>query len=280
MNPLVTACVAVLALAPQQPGPWDNDLILRVSRNGRPFGPESTFVVSAGVPNLLRMATGRLYAAFQWFPQEREAFDRVAISRSDDDGTTWSKPKTAVFDGLPETFQRPFDPTLVDAGNGKIRLFFTSNQRGEDTTAIYSAISSDGVRFKFEPGARLAVSGRRVVDSAALKLGKIWHLIAPIGRPEDGAYHATSTDGLHFSRQPDITSVNRANWTGNLVSAKPGMCFYGSSDRGLWWSYSEDGKTWTDPNFLNIQGGDPGVANGRDGQVLIVYVSPPRRFGG
>lgn len=275
-----TACGVVLGLVPQQPGPWDNDLILRVSLGGRPFGAESTFVVSAGVPNLLRTASGRLYAAFQWFPQEREAFDRVAICWSDDNGKTWSKPKTAIFDGLPETYQRPFDPTLVATEGGKIRMFFTSNQRGEETTAIYSAISSDGIRFKFEPGARLAVSGRRVVDSAALKLGKAWHLIAPIGRPEDGAYHATSTDGLHFVRQADIASVNRANWTGNLVAAKPGMCFYGSSERGLWWSYSKDGKTWTDPNYLNIQGGDPGVANGLDGRVFLMYVSPPRRFGG
>ncbi len=273
---MVALCALLLA---QQGGPWNNDLKMRISDGGKPFGEETTFVRAAGVPSLTRDRKGRLIAAFQWFPQDRqEAWDRVATSISEDNGKTWSAPKPIVVDGLPNGYQRPFDPTLVVTGTGNIRIYFTSSKPGQmgpnGVTGIYSAVSSDGVNFKFEPGARLAVMDRRVIDCAVHKLGDTWHMIAPIGRPEDGAYHATSKDGLEFTRTENIKSEDGANWTGNLVAASPGMCFYGSSNRGLWWSYSAEGKSWTRPTFLNVMGGDPAVVNGADGRVIMIYVGP------
>ncbi len=275
------ASVALL-LAAQQQGPWNNDLKLRLSDDKKPFGSEGTFVRAAGVPSLTRTSKGRLLAAFQWFPSDNQtAWDRVALSWSDDAGKKWSSPKSAVFKGLPEGYLRPFDPTVTLTEDGRIRMFFTSNTSGsrmlDDTTAIYSAISGDGETYTFEPGARFAVKGRRAIDAAVVKLGKTWHLVVPIGSPEEGAYHATSSDGLKFDRQADIPSVGRANWTGNLVTAGPGMCFYGCGESGLWWSYSTDGKKWTDPTYLNIMGGDPAVANGAKGRVVLLYVGTPNR---
>lgn len=263
----------------QQGRPWNNDLKMRISDGGKPFGEETTFVRAAGVPSLTRDRKGRLIAAFQWFPQDRqEAWDRVATSISEDNGKTWSAPKPIVVEGLPNGYQRPFDPTVVVIGTGRIRMYFTSSKPGQmgsnGVTGIYSAISSDGVNFKFEPGARLSVMDRRVIDCAVHKLGDTWHMIAPIGRPEDGAYHATSKDGLEFTRTENIKSEDGANWTGNLIAASPGMCFYGNSNRGLWWSYSAEGKSWTRPTFLNVMGGDPAVVNGADGRVIMIYVGP------
>lgn len=159
------ATVALLLVAQQQ-GPWNNDLKLRLSDDKKPFGVETTFVRAAGVPSLTRTGNGRLLAAFQWFPFDNQtAWDRVALSWSDDDGKTWSSPKAAVFKRLPEGYQRAFDPTVTLTEDGRIRMYFTSNTSGsrllDDTTAIYSAISSDGETYTFEPGERFAVKGRR-----------------------------------------------------------------------------------------------------------------------
>lgn len=280
---MTSLLLAVALTSTQQSGPWNNDLMLRTSKRGKAFGEETTFVGAAGVPSIVKWK-GKLVAAFQWFPfNNQDAWDQVALKTSDDGGKTWSGPSPVKVQGLPEGYQRPFDPTLSVCEDGKLRLYFTSNTRGaralDDTTGIYSAVSADGKAFRFEPGARFAVSGRRVVDCAVLRLGKTWHMVAPIGRPEDGAYHATSTDGLDFTRLKDIPSVGRANWTGNLVAAGPGMCFYGCGEGGLWWSYSKDGDAWSDPTYLNIGGGDPAIVNVDADTVMLIYVGRPRSTG-
>lgn len=265
----------------QQSGPWQNDLLVR-SFDDDKFGNERAFVERAGVPSVVRAKDGTLYAAFQWFPDgNQEAFDKVAVTVSKDAGATWSPPKPAVFGGMTSNYQRPFDPTLVVLEDGRIRMYFTSSPTARPgpnaITAIYSAISTDGFTYTFEPGRRLFVPGKRVIDCAVLELGKTWHMIAPIGRPEDGAYHAVSENGLDFRRVDDIASRDGVNWTGNLVHHGEGMRFYGTSRRGVWWSYSSDGAKWTDPSYLSFAGGDPTYVSTGENKGLLVYVSRPRR---
>src|SRR5688572_2267967 len=80
--------VSILALAllplmagaqpPPGSGPWNNDLVIAESTDGRRFGEPRRFVERGGVPSLIRDGKGRLIAAFQWFPfDRREAFDRI-----------------------------------------------------------------------------------------------------------------------------------------------------------------------------------------------------------
>src|SRR5262245_30827577 len=152
-----------------RPGPWDNDvLVYRVGDDGR-TERLATFA-RAGVPTVARLKSGKLIAAFQHFPQDEDRnFDRVAVSFSSDEGQSWSQPEPIRVEGLEEGLARPFDPTLVPLPDGRIRLYFTSN-RGRDfrlsTPAIYSAMSDDGVHFRFDPGVRFAVEGRIVIDCA------------------------------------------------------------------------------------------------------------------
>lgn len=276
-------CQAQPRQPPPSQGPWQNDLVQRIRSESNDFGAERVFVERAGVPSLARDHEGRLGAAFQWFPaDDREAFDKVAIAISADQGKTWTRPQTAAFHGLPPHLSRPFDPTLVVLDDGRIRLYFTSNPTGNrlierDSTAIYSAVSDNGLDYEFEPGERFGVAGERVLDCAVLRLGKTWHMYAPIGRPEDGAYHAESADGLTFTRQADIPSLDGVNWTGNLVAYEQGMRFYGSSRQGLWHAFSADGRTWTAPTFLGFRGGDPASVFVTSAQELLIYVSTPRR---
>ena len=275
-------------LRPPQPspggGPWERDLLIAASEDGTTFAPAETFVEGGGVPSVIKDAKGRLVAAFQWFPaRDSPHFDRVAVKISEDGGKAWSAPRPIVVEGLPETYQRPFDPTLALAADGRIRLYFSCSPTGQRLldagVGTYSAISTDGVRYQFEPGVRFSMSGRAVIDCAALRLGEKWHYTSPRGRPDEGAYHAVSDDGLKFTRLDDIPAVDGVNWLGNLMPYADGMRFYGNSHRGMWWAFSKDGREWTRPTYLGFGGGDPAAVQVSDKRFLIIYTGEPQRRG-
>lgn len=261
--------------------PWERDLVIRRSLDGGDSFPGAQlFERASGVPSLVADLRGRLWAAFQWFPSGSPHFDRVAVKWSDDGGWSWSTPVPVVVDGLPAGHQRPFDPTLALLPDGRLRLYFSSSPSGtrflDGSVGTYSALSEDGVRYVFEPGARFTSEGRPVIDPAVARLGDHWHLTAPIGSPAEGAYHAVSRDGVSFERAPDIPSVGGVNWTGNLIAHGRGLRFYGTTGadaRGAWWSESADGFTWSDPVHLGFPAGDPGVGDTLDGVRVMVHVS-------
>src|SRR6185295_4962275 len=165
-------------------------------------------------------------AAHQHFPADNDAdFDKVAVHFSSDEGRTWTPPQVIRLEGLPAGMRFPFDPTLVPLPDGRVRLYFTSlkgRRFDEDRPAIYSAISKDGIDYVFEPGTRFGVEGRPVIDCAVALHDGVFHLFAPDNgtqlrpgnqpgdespedRPRAGvAYHATSNDGLNFTRAADV----------------------------------------------------------------------------
>lgn len=262
---------------PTGEGPWDRDLVFRLSDDGTTFGAAETFVERAGVPSVIRDASDRLVAAFQWFPEDnQEAFDKVAVMMSEDEGATWTDPRTIVVEGM-DGYQRPFDPTLALAEDGRLRLYFTSNRQGEKEIAIYSAISDDGLNYVFEEGSRMDVDGVSNFDSAALLVNDVWHLMTPAENTLGSAYHATSSDGTTFTDAALVgAGENTLNWTGNLLHDGNGLRFYGASRQGLWWSESVDGTTWSSPTYLVVSergGGDPGVVRTSDGRYIMISVS-------
>src|SRR4051812_24335914 len=127
---ILSAVLAVTAGQPPQPpryGPWHRDLHVQESADGLRFGQSRVFVERAGVPSLCRDRQGRLLAVFQWFPfDRREAFDKVAVLTSTDDGGTWDKPQPNAVRNLPAGYERPYDPTIVLLDDGRLRLYFTS----------------------------------------------------------------------------------------------------------------------------------------------------------
>jgi hypothetical protein len=228
----------------RQQGPWNRDLVMARSTDGKRFEESKTFIERAGVPCLATDSRGRLVAVFQWFPfEKREAFDRIAMAVSEDAGKTWSEPRPIEFEGLPAEYERQFDPTLVSLEDGRFRLYFTSNP-GRTRTAIYSAISRDATRFVFEPGERFGVPDEGVVDCSAAKLGETWHLFTPAPRQAGVAFHATSKDGLRFEKQADVTLPVEGSWIGNLLNTGGGLRFFGSGRGGVWSAQSADGVRW------------------------------------
>ncbi|MGI8907035.1 MAG: hypothetical protein ACR2IE_11160 [Candidatus Sumerlaeaceae bacterium] len=271
---------------PQQHGggPWNNDLMIRWSADKQSFGPESVFVESGGVPSVTASENGILVAAFQWFPFTRmEAFDRVTVRFSETGGISWSDPVPIQVNGLPAGFQRPFDPTIVALPGKAFRMYFSGGPKGPGlpgtgaNICTYSARSDDGIHYDFEPGVRFTVKDHRVIDCAVAWDGRQWLYIAPIGRPDEGAYAATSPDGLTFTRLHDVPSSNGYNWTGNLLRIGERLRFFGGSHQGIWWAECTAPGNWSAPHTIGLRGGDPAAGIGKDGKLFIIYVSTPKR---
>lgn len=278
----------------QQNGPWNNDvLIYRATTDGK-AGRLGTFE-RAGVPTLARLNDGRLLAAFQHFPaDDQRNFDRVAASFSSDEGKTWTKPRPIVVEGMDETLARPFDPTLVPLPDGRVRIYFTSNRSSDfsrSTPQIYSAISSDGLHYTFEPGVRFGVEGRIVIDCAVVLHQGVFHLYSPDNGtarefqdsqqrhepPRTGAgYHAVSRDGLNFTRTEDVVLGGRdVRWLGNAQSDGSTITFF-ATGRGVLTATSGDGASWEPAVHFSVQGADPGAVEAKDGGWILLVTGPPR----
>jgi len=249
----------------------------------------------AGVPTLARLKDGRLIAAHQHFPADSDAdFDKVAVRFSSDEGVSWTAPQVIRLTGLADGMRFPFDPTLVPLPDGRVRLYFTSRQqRQPELPAIYSAISTDGVAFVVEPGARFRIEGRPVIDCAVALHDGVFHLFAPDngalappqpgqppprigeGAPPGVGYHATSRDGLTFARAADVRVNGDRRWLGNAQSDGKTITFFGTGG-GVWMGTSPDGVSWNVTTTARVMGADPGGVAARDGGWIFVVTGPPR----
>ena len=255
-------------------GPWNGNLVMTSALSLSGFGaPAITFVEEAGVPTLAKTSDGTVYALFQWFPDAEESFDKVATSISRDNGVTWSEPETIVFDGMPFTLQRAFDPTLVVLTDDTFRLYFTTSEKGEQNTIIASATSTDGIHFTFE-GTAFSKADTRLYDCAVAYAGDHWIMTTPHA-PNVGAYRAISTDGVTFTETDEIVSTMGENWLGNFMNDNDTLYFVGSaSPEDIWYATSTDGNAWSTPISIGIQGGDPAMVRADDGTYIVVYTSP------
>jgi hypothetical protein len=259
--------------------PWQNALIMVRSGDGVNFSSPSIFQDSSGVPCVIQWKSDTLVAVFQWFrqPNPSPTWDRVAVKFSFDNGTNWTTPTPILMNNLPSNYQRPFDPTIVITTDKKIRIFFSSSDGmvgGPDIINTYSALSTDGINYNFEPGTRFDHPTNRVIDPAVTIFNGTWHYSAPVGAPQDGAYHCTSTDGLTFTQTGNINSDNTHNWTGNLLVDGGLLRFYGSGPM-IWSNSSVDGNSWNGFVNTNIMGGDPGIVKLSNGNYIMIYVGPP-----
>jgi len=214
-----------------RPGPWNNDvLVYRIAADGT--AEQTATFERAGVPTLARLTDGRLIAAHQHFPRTSRGLRQGGRAlfqgrRTNLDGTAGPATNRPA-----RGHAVPFRPTLVPLPDGRVRLYFTSVKRqriDEAPPAIYSAISSDGVHYEFEPGQRFGIEGRIVIDCAVVLHRGVFHLFSPDNgpagprrdreRPPDGGgYHATSADGLNFTRGADVRIDGRRSWLGNAQS--------------------------------------------------------------
>jgi hypothetical protein len=263
--------------------PWERPLKMTWSDDGINFTTPGIFQDSSGVPSLIRWKGDTLVCVFQWFrqPVNSSTWDKVAVKFSFNSGVTWTQPAPIIVSGIPGNFQRPFDPTLAVINNNSLRIYFSSSNGmpvGGLSSIVdtYSAISSDGRNFTFEPDARFDDAVRPVIDPAVIYFQGMWHYAAPSGAPQDGAFHCTSTDGIHFTPQSKYISDNTHNWTGNfMLNSLSELRFYGSGQQ-IWFNSSPDGFSWQGYINTNIKGGgDPSVVKSDNAKYLAVYVGEP-----
>lgn len=265
---------------PQQLGPWNHNLeIFELTPEGELL-ESKTVIERGGVPNLVRGLDGTLYLVFQWFPLDRpNDFDRIAISKSTNDGLTWSEPEPITIDRMPKNLFRAFDPTLVALPEGGFRLYFTSEraspERPRGNRAIFSAHSQDALHYTFEVGQRFGFKDWETYDPAVVFFQDQWHLYCPISKQDGFAHHAVSDDGLNFFRISDVSIPEPRSWIGNAVIVGEQLWFFGSG-QGIWQARSGDGVEWKyDPEF-QAAGGDPAVAVKENGNLLVIVTGPPR----
>ncbi len=277
-----------------RPGPWDHELLVqRIAADGT-TSTIATFG-RADVSSVARLKDGRLAIACQAFPEDDAAhFNRVAVRISGDDGRTWGDPQPIVMAKMDAALAPPFDPALVALADGRVRMYFithTGTDAAPGPTAVHSAVSTDAVNFDYEPGVRFTVPGRVVVDCAAALHDGVFHLVVPdngtpaeflgrrrSGEPQPGGngYHATSTDGLSFTRKADLPLPStRDRWFGNLLSDGTQLLFFGTGP-GPWPMTSADGMQWAKPAApVRMPGIDPSVVRLRDGSWLVVATREP-----
>jgi hypothetical protein len=266
-------------------GPWNNDLKIAVSDDGINFQNETIFQDSSGVPSVIKWKGDTLACVFQWFrePKNTPTFDKVAIKFSYNNGINWTDPIPVKFNNLPTNYQRPFDPTLAVTENKNLRMYFSSGEGvpspgNESSINTYSAVSTDGLNFDFEPNPRYDNITTKVIDPAVIYFGNEWHYLSPAGAPQDGAFHCTSQDGINFVEKSKINSDNLHNWTGNyMVESENELRFYGSG-ANIWLNKSQNGYDWTNYINTNIRGGDPSTVKIADNKYIMIFVGQPNNI--
>lgn len=267
-------------------GPWDRDLILHRSDDGLHFDSGVTLEPCADVPSIAQGADGTLIAIFQSFagtePHPITGQEgHPAIRWSRDGGKSWSSTEFVSFEGFPpEALGRAYDPTLTyDFEDDLWRVYFTLRTQSGDKSEIactHSAVSENGFDYLY---AGLAFcDGNHVPDPAVVQLDGRWHYSAPRGAPNDGAYYATSEDGVEFTRKADIPSDHNHNLTGNFTVSDGSLflyaaeCNYALKDEYLFRISSDDeGETWSDFVRTDVLAGkDPGVIKTASGAWLML----------
>lgn len=274
--------ILTLATLSCQNYPWERPLKIAWSNDGKIFGNAEIYQDSSGVPCVIRWKGDTLICAFQWFrePKNSPSWDRVAVKFSYDNGLSWTQPTPIIINNMPSSYQRAFDPALTVFGGDSIRIYFSSSstipKMGSDSIInTYSAKSMDGIHYVFEPDARVDEPANRVIDPSVIYFNKSWHYAAPIGSPQQGAYHYVSPDGIHFSSVPNIPSDNMHNWTGNyMIYDSSELRFYGSGS-SIWFNSTSNGGKWNGFINTNVQGGDPSVVKLSDQNYLMIYVGNP-----
>jgi hypothetical protein len=258
------------------PGPGQNELILKKSDSEDFENDGDVIIQGAHVPALLE-ADKNVFLYFQWFPKEvtkKKWFDHIGVSISRDLGSTWQKTVGISITGIPQRLLgrqgRPMDPAAVNLRNGQIRLFFTleKNQphnRVIGDAKIHSALSNDGINFIYEPGPRFQINNVDLRDPAIVYFKNNWHLYAPNQKRSGTGYYATSTDGLNFVRQADVSVSQRGDWLGNATTANGKIYFFGT----VWVGSSSNGNDWESDRSRGL-GPDPAVVHLKNGSWLGV----------
>lgn len=265
---------------PNTKGPWDGAIYATTSTDGLEFTGQQLLFSQAGVPNLLRLADNTLILTYQYFSSTNEdMFDVITYSISEDNGVTWSDTTKVTFENLPSPLdpaKHPMDPTLVQLSDGRLRLYFTYHAKGNKTAALYSATTADDQitsPFVTHATPALVVNEANLLDPAVVYFNGLWHHYS-WSMDSENNYHSTSSDGVNFTRQADVSLNQSMDFLGQVIQINRFLRFYGTGGSGIISAVSEDANQWqAEPGTRVPQGADPAVQQLPDSSYLMVYTS-------
>ena len=254
-------------------GPWSTGMAVSPGTGSATFTTTASIIDQAGVPSLLALPDGRLFAYFVSWAQGNV----MAVGIRDLAGE-WTFFRVAV-----EGFRTDVggangvDPSAVLMGDGSIRLFWMQPVDTPGRSQIYSATSAPGsalgVRFVVDPGARLD-RGTMVYDPTVAFCGDQW--LMWVSAPGATVF-ATSPDGLEFTEQSMPPGLGTAfPWSAACLpeggirllasrGASAGLPFVGDSA-----GFIEDGPAVMPMGALP----DAGWARMPNGSWALAYLQP------
>jgi hypothetical protein len=273
------------ASGPGEYGPWNTRLMIATSNDGLAWTRTNRILSDqADVPDAIMDARGWIFVYYVTWAEEVR--NRIVAAVSPDNGVSWVYKRVNIAN-VPEGWAPQVDPDVVLLDNGDFRLYFTSDPDGAGSIKprTYSAISSDGLNFTLESGVRFAAEEREVLDPTLLKIGEVWHYFAG-GMGEGVNYHATSVDGLNFTRAPDV-QIDKLMFA-NGIEVSGGYRFYcfdveSPPSHRIWSIFSTDGETWevegkildvdVATGFESVFVRDPAVLQIPDGTYVMFYTT-------
>lgn len=184
---------------------------------------------------------------------------------STDDGVSWTEREPIKIDGLVAGME-PVDPSLLDLGDGRYRLYFydfgKSGPNQQITKNIYSAISEDGINFVLEEGVRLSMK-ENMTDPEVVYYKDTWFMYYA-GGDVDGISVASSSDGLTFV---DHGSVNDSEFMGIPGAFVEKNRIYLYDCKVV--AESTDGIHFEKVSDFATRGCDPSPSIYKDGYIMI-----------
>ncbi len=265
---------------------WNSRLLFATSTDGLTWTRTDQLITDqANIPSVV-LKDGRIFVYFVTWVEELR--NQIAVAISNDQGKSW------IFKEVHITGRQgnPTDPDVVLLDDGRFRLYYTSQIPGVSDIETFSAISDDGITFTLEEGTRISAAedGANVVNVKVMKVGDILHLYGLNEYGPDGLYHATSSDGVTFTKQD---TIDENMILSSAVALDDGYRFYGfkhSGSKDVKYSFeidswtSEDGFTWVmDEGARLVFDGtsamermfvkDPAVTQLDDGTYMMFYIS-------
>jgi len=257
-------------------------LRMAISEDGLKFEDSgSVFVHHASAPDLVRLDNKEIVAVFDYAGGQQTGDELIAVSRSADDGRSWSPVQPIRIRGRNGRSIRAQHGDLVPIGNGHYRLFFTTttkpdatrNDRAGAFTLVRAAVTRDCVEYRLDESVVVKMQGDGDIHPTSARIDDELHLYgASLEHADVGiARYTVSQSGGRFApskriRIPDVSFV------GSLVSFGRSVRAYVGGAGGVRSLVSRDGRRWKLEDGVRIDNAwDPAVIRLRDGSFLMMY---------
>jgi len=267
----------------QQGGPQQDKTYFSATADPKSWPVGTLAAEQASVPDIVELSAdlgdykkGNLLIYYVDFAEFKgDGSEGVSVIASTDGGKTWGTKQQITLTGK-KNKGAAVDPSVVQLADGRMRLYFFGSEttsgdpaQAEGPHVVYSAISSDGVRFALEDGERFA---EELTDPEVVFYKNQWYMYYSMGQSTG---LAVSSDGLTFKKQ-QITGGDVGGVPGALV-VDGNVRLYGCSRSGIASGVASDGVNFQ-KDTDDILGGkvqgivcDPAIVRSATGTYFAVY---------